>query len=211
MDPVILLLPVAILVPLIPVLALALIPLDILLSLQLAGEVTAGVSVSYGPLELRARYGQDRLEILVRHRVLLRTRIPAPPGRSRRRNGPGTRRIPAGRIRGLTECPHTMIRTALRLLGQVSFRSLRADLRIGLSSPFETGLVFGAWAALKPFLSDPPDRLVSITPVFDREELEGSVEAAFRIRRPARLAAEGIRALIDPSVRRCMDLFPEAG
>jgi hypothetical protein len=209
MDPILLFLPVVIIVPLIPVLALAFVPLDVLLSLELAGEIRVGVSVSFGPLGLRMRYGRDRLEILVRDRVLLRTRIPAAPGHSRRRNGPGPRGIPSGRIRDLTECPHTLMRIALRLLGQVSFRSLRAEMRIGLSSPFDTGILFGTWAALRPFLSAPPDRIVSITPVFDREVFEGSVEAAFRIRRPVRLAAEAIRAFTDPLVRTCVS--PGAG
>jgi hypothetical protein len=78
---------------------------------------------------------------------------------------------------------------------------LACDIRFGLSSPAVTGMLFGAYAALRPLVMQSDRVSLSATPVFDCELLEGSCRCDLRIARPLVIPALVIRLFVNSGTR----------
>lgn len=94
----------------------------------------------------------------------------------------------------------------LRFLRAVSrhltIRRIEGAFSLGLRNPAETGVLFGCFTAIRPFLI-PSDRIsLSMHPVFDREILEGHVMANVRISEPLFIPALMLRLAMTPGARR---------
>jgi hypothetical protein len=87
----------------------------------------------------------------------------------------------------------------LRLIGEVagslSFSRFRGQLLLGLAGPAATGRLYGYWTALR--YAVPADDRISftLTPVFDREILEGEGELVLLLHRPLRIILEMLGVL----------------
>jgi len=78
------------------------------------------------------------------------------------------------------------------LVKHTSIRDVQCDARFGLSDPANTGILFGYFTALKSVLQ-PIERLrISLTPVFDKQTLEGRFSIILRIKYPIRIIAAAI-------------------
>ena len=88
----------------------------------------------------------------------------------------------------------------LRLIGAVagslSFSRFRGQLLLGLASPAATGRLYGYWTAFR--YAVPADDRISfaLTPVFDREVLEGEGELVILLRRPLRIILQAFTILV---------------
>jgi hypothetical protein len=84
----------------------------------------------------------------------------------------------------------------------VSIRKVEGAFTVGLQNPADTGVVFGFFSAIRPLLF-PCDRIsLSMTPVFDREILEGQIMADFRISQPLFIPVLMLRLAMKPGTRR---------
>ena len=84
---------------------------------------------------------------------------------------------------------------------------LACDIRFGLSSPAATGMLFGAYAALRPLVMQDRRVSLSVSPVFDRELLEGSCRCDLRIDRPLVVPVLVIRLFLNPRSWHQVRLF----
>ena len=90
-----------------------------------------------------------------------------------------------------------------KLLRSMTFQEIRGNLVVGFRNPAETGIFYGWYSALLPIL------LVSrvsldVTPVFDRQVLEGDIMAKVRIERPLILILAIARLYMDRDVRTAL-------
>jgi hypothetical protein len=80
--------------------------------------------------------------------------------------------------------------------GSLSFSRFRGQLSLGLASPAATGCLYGYWTAFR--YAVPADDRISfdLTPVFDREVLEGEGELELLLHRPLTLILQAIAILV---------------
>lgn len=91
-----------------------------------------------------------------------------------------------------------------RILRSIRPRSLHLEALIGTGQPDTTGYLYGAFWALRPFVSRRSH--IVITPDFERQILEG--EASFRGRVMAVVLLHHIvRVILDKRLRRLLDLL----
>jgi hypothetical protein len=80
-----------------------------------------------------------------------------------------------------------------KLRHAIHFRRLRADIRAGLGEPADTGMLFGAFSALIPFIAAPDAVRVRWEPDYgDEPVLEGTSEGLVRLR-PIEVVAAVVR------------------
>ncbi|HOP66125.1 MAG TPA: DUF2953 domain-containing protein [Methanoregulaceae archaeon] len=90
------------------------------------------------------------------------------------------------------------------ILHAISIRTLEIDIRLGLSSPALTGVVFGYFSAFRALLSPVRRMHLSMTPVFSEEVLEGRVLLLLRVPYPVRIIASVFRLLLGKNMRRLL-------
>jgi hypothetical protein len=105
------------------------------------------------------------------------------------------------------QCLLQLIQPISHLLGKIlcsmSFKEIRGNLMVGFRNPAETGIFFGWYSALLPILM--VSRVcLDITPVFDRQVLEGDIMAKVRIERPLLLILAMVRLYMDRDVRTAL-------
>jgi hypothetical protein len=105
------------------------------------------------------------------------------------------------------QCLLQLIQPISHLLGKIlysmSFQEIRGNLMVGFRNPAETGIFFGWYSALIPILM--VSRVcLDITPVFDRQVLEGDIMAKVRIERPLLLILAMVRLYMDRDVRTAL-------
>ena len=190
-------------------LALFFIPVIVEAALGLApGSGHALLRVSWGLFGARVRREgrETRIEWLfggrpVRSRVLEGKR-PA----DGRPVGKGTPLTLFARVRILLRLAGPVFSFGWRVLGATTLEEVRGRLRVGLGDPADTGMLFGGYCALAPLLGG--DRVcLQVTPVFDRQVLDGEISARFRIDRPLILAAAGVRLYLNPDVKAAVSLL----
>jgi len=104
--------------------------------------------------------------------------------------------------------PHfiNFIKTLFKL---ISIRKVQCDAQLGLSDPANTGILFGYLTALKSVLR-PIERLrIRLTPVFDKQTLEGGFNIILRINYPIRIIAAAIGLFFKKPVREFMKSMRE--
>lgn len=80
------------------------------------------------------------------------------------------------------------------LYSESSFEGVRGKVRIGLSDPAATGMLYGGYWATR-FVLLASRIQIEMEPVFDREILELDLTGRFRIAHPLRLVIRGIRVM----------------
>jgi hypothetical protein len=89
------------------------------------------------------------------------------------------------------------------LLRSMSLQEIRGNLIVGFRNPAETGIFYGWYSALLPILM--VSRVcLEVTPVFDRQVLEGDIMAKVRIDRPLLLILAMVRLSMDRDVRTAL-------
>jgi hypothetical protein len=91
-----------------------------------------------------------------------------------------------------------VMRIIRALVRHTRLRRLICDIRFGLSSPAATGMAFGCYTAIRPFIMQDSRVSLSASPVFDRELLEGSCRCDLRVDRPLVIPALVIRLFLSP-------------
>jgi hypothetical protein len=91
-----------------------------------------------------------------------------------------------------------VMRIIRALVRHTRIRRLICDIRFGLSSPAVTGMAFGCYTAIRPLVMLDRRVSLSVSPVFDRELLEGSCRCDFRVDRPLVIPALLIRLFLSP-------------
>ncbi len=95
------------------------------------------------------------------------------------------------------------------LFKRISIRMVQCDVQLGLSDPANTGILFGYLTALKSMLR-PIERLrIHLTPVFNKQTLEGGFNIILRINYPIRIIAAAIGLFFKKSVREFMKSMRE--
>jgi hypothetical protein len=103
----------------------------------------------------------------------------------------------------------------LRLIGMVagslSFSRFRGQLLLGLASPAATGRLYGYWTAFR--YAVPADDRISfdLTPVFDRQVLEGEGELVILLHRPLTLILQAFAILVRARRREGRSRLQAAG
>jgi len=91
-----------------------------------------------------------------------------------------------------------------KLLRSMTFQEIRGNMVVGFRNPAETGIFYGWYSALLPILM--VSRVcLDITPVFDRQVLEGDIMAKVRIDRPLLLILAMARLYMDRDVRTAIN------
>ena len=85
----------------------------------------------------------------------------------------------------------------------MTFQEIRGNMVVGFRNPAETGIFYGWYSALLPILMVSRISL-DVTPVFDRQVLEGNIMAKVRIDRPLVLVAAMARLYMDRDVRTAL-------
>ncbi len=95
------------------------------------------------------------------------------------------------------------------LVKRTSIRKVQCDAQLGLSDPANTGILFGYFTALKSVLR-PIERLrIRLTPVFDKQTLEGGFNIILRIKYPIRIIVAAIGLFFKKPVREFMKSMRE--
>jgi Protein of unknown function (DUF2953) len=85
----------------------------------------------------------------------------------------------------------------------MTLQEIRGNLMVGFRNPADTGIFYGWFSAIYPFLM--VSRVcIDITPVFDRPVLEGEITAKVRIDRPLLLIIVMSRFFLDRDVRKAL-------
>lgn len=89
------------------------------------------------------------------------------------------------------------------VLGTIRFRELRADLRVGLENPADTGLMFAVVSPALIFLSPYTGGRISLRPAFEGAVLEGYLRATVRLV-PIRLVFAVLRLVFSLAMARVL-------
>jgi hypothetical protein len=164
------------------------VPLDLSFLIEFSGRsavlmIVAVWSIIF--LKISYREGNRILEIGFLERTLYRKVIvPGPPSVPEIPELAADVRAVPSLIQALTELWPGIIRIFSALKRHIRFRGLSCDLLLGTGSPALTGLIFGAFSAVRPLLVVCDRVSLSLQPVFDREVLEGTCRIDLRIRYP---------------------------
>jgi hypothetical protein len=180
-------------------------PLDLQIGMERTGTGTAlMLSARWSALTVKSTYtgGVGSLSLdflgktLIRRAISQKTEIRKPQERV---SGPSIGLEPVLQILPLGS---DMIRLMRAILRHLSIRKLEGAFTVGLQNPADTGVIFGLFSAIRPFLFSCNRCSLSMTPVFDREILEGHVTADFRISEPLFIPVLMLRLAMKPHARR---------
>jgi hypothetical protein len=85
----------------------------------------------------------------------------------------------------------------------VTLEEIAGRMKVGFMDPAETGILYGWYCAILPVLSCTRVSL-DITPVFDRQVLEGEVMARVKIDRPLLVLIAVAGLFLDRDVRAAL-------
>ncbi|MDT8357707.1 MAG: DUF2953 domain-containing protein [Methanomicrobiaceae archaeon] len=185
-------------------LALYLVPVEVIGTVERKERMRSWLSVSWGVLALRFVLDEEQsVDLYFGKRRLFHRFIDRPS----RKGAPavvkeeGASRVPLSQ---LVDAWPSLQRLFLRILRCITFRRLSCDLRFGLANPADTGILYGYLWALKGLLAPLPRVQLSMTPVFDRSMLECSGTAHFAVQRPLMVLVGVAAAFTRRPVRRLM-------
>jgi hypothetical protein len=164
------------------------------------------VQASWGVIGGRTRVegGESRQEFLVGEHPLY-TRTMKDQKAREGKAGEEIRKIPAliRRAPHLIQLIGPFSRLGGKFLRSVTLQEIRGNLTVGFRNPADTGIFYGWYCAICPTLMVSPVCL-DITPVFDRQVLEGEIMAKVRIDRPLLLLIAMTRLFFDRDVRNAL-------
>jgi hypothetical protein len=198
------LLVVGICIPLIIALSLFFIP--IIVQVALGNTPESGyylVLASWGWLGARTRTerGESRQEFLLRdHPLYTRTAKAGEPPVPQAVEEPLGIPSRTRRTLHLLRLVRPFSPLAGKFFRSMALEEIRGCLKVGLRDPAETGILYGWYCAILPVLTGSRVSL-DVTPVFDRQVLEGEVTVRLRIDRPLLLLLAMARLFLDRDVR----------
>ena len=199
------LLVVGICIPLLIVLSLFFIP--VITRVALGKTPESGyflMQASWGWIGARTRVegGSSRQELLLGdHPLYTRTvkdeEEARPPGvEEEPRKAP----FSPGRLLHLLKLAKPLVSLGGKILHGMTLEEIRGRMKIGFQDPAHTGILYGWYWAILPLLGCTRVSL-EVTPVFDREVLEGEIMARVRIDRPLLIILAVARLFLDRDVR----------
>jgi hypothetical protein len=180
-------------------------PLDLKIVMERTSTSTAlMLSASWSALTVESTYtgGEGSLSLFFLGKMVIRREISQKTEirkRQERVSGPSIGLEPVLRI---LPPGSDMVRFMRAILRHLSIRMIEGAFTVGLQNPADTGMVFGFFSAVRPLLFPCTRISLSMTPVFDREILEGRVMADLRIREPLFIPVLVLRLAMKPGTRR---------
>jgi hypothetical protein len=202
------LLVVGICLPLVVVLSLYYVPVIAQVSLgRTPGSGHVLVQASWGWIGARRREegGESRQEFLLRDRPLYTKTEIAREARLKEE----LRKIPSLIQKVIQKEPYLVqligpfLDLGGKILDRMTLEEIRGRVTVGLRNPAETGILYGCCYAFLPVLMDSRASL-EVTPVFDRQVLEGEIMAKVRIDRPLLLMFDMVKLFLDRDVRNAL-------
>ena len=161
---------------------------------------------SWGVIGARTRVegGEIRQEFLIRERSFYSRTVkdkksPAPEEEAELRKIPSlVRRAPH-----LLQLIRPLSHVGRKILCSMTLQEIRGNLVVGFRNPADTGIFYGWYCAIFPTLMMTRVSL-DVTPVFDRQVLEGEVMAKVRIERPLLLIVAMTKLIFNRDVRNAL-------
>jgi hypothetical protein len=164
------------------------------------------LQASWGVIGARTRMegGESRQEFLIGEHPLYSRTVKDKKPREPEEEAE-LRKIPSlvRRVPPLLQLIRPLSHLGEKILCSMTLQEIRGNLRVGFRNPADTGIFYGWYCALFPTLMMTRVSL-DVTPVFDRQVLEGEVMAKVRIDRPLLLIVEMIRLIFDSDVRNAL-------
>ena len=180
-------------------------PLDLQIAMERTSTSTAlMLSASWSALTVKSTYtgGEGSLSLFFLGKMVIRREISQKPEIRKRQERVSGSSIGLEPVLQILPLGSDMIRFMRAILRHLSIRKIEGAFTVGLQNPADTGVVFGFFSAVRPLLF-PCNRIsLSMTPVFDREILEGHVRADFRISQPLFIPVLMLRLAMKPGARR---------
>lgn len=186
------------------VLALYLVPVEIIGTIEKRDGIESRFSVSWGVFTCRFVLAEEQgLDLYFGKRHLYHRFIDGGTRKEASQVGKdeASPRLPLSQL--IDAWPHIQ-KLFLRILRCVTFRRLSCDLQFGLASPVETGIAYGYLWAFKGLLTPFPRVQLSMTPVFDRRMLVCSGMAHLAVERPLVVLFAVATVMTRKPVRRLM-------
>lgn len=167
--------------------------------------VTVSISLEWGIFGLTGRY-QDGVKqvrlFVIGCPVLSRTgpEVPAAPVPGEPVHMPDI----GGRLVTLRQAWPWISRVLSALIRNLTITRISCRIRYGGPDAATTGRIFGYCMAVLPLQCLSGRVCIEITPVFDREVLEGAATAIFRIHHPLLVCIPGVRMLLDRDTRQAL-------
>jgi len=163
------------------------------------------IQASWGVIGARARMDREesRQEFLIRERPFysrtVKDKKPREPVDEEARKIPSLiRRAPP-----LLQLIRPLSHFGKKLFRSMTLQEIRGNLIVGFRNPADTGIFYGYYSAIFPTFMMTRVSL-DVTPVFDRQVLEGEVMAKVRIDRPLLLIVAMTRLIFDRDVRNAL-------
>lgn len=174
------------------IVALYVIPARITGSFRAAGgEILFSAALSWCGISLV--FSREHRELFLTVRWLRWDVVKRPLRREEPRPGSGKEEKPS---RGWRPSLPEIFRLIRAIAGSLSFARFRGQVLLGFASPAATGRLYGYWSALR-FAVPEDDRIsFTLTPVFDREVLEGEGELELLLHRPLTLILQAFAILM---------------
>ena len=180
-------------------------PLDLQIVMERTSTSTALIlSASWSALTVKSTYtgGEGSLSLFFLGKKLIRREMSQKPEIRKRQERVSGASFGLEPVLQIVPLGSDMIRFVRAILRHVSIRKVEGAFTVGLQNPADTGVVFGFFSAIRPLLF-PCDRIsLSMTPVFDREILEGHGMADLRISEPLFIPVLILRLAMKPRARR---------
>jgi hypothetical protein len=159
---------------------------------------------SWGLIGARTRMegGESRQEFLIGERLLYSRTVKGREPRAPKKTGEVPQKVHSAirKAHYLLQLIRPLSRLGGNLLRSMTLQEIRGNLMVGFRNPAETGIFYGWYSALLPILMVSRVSL-DVTPVFDRQVLEGEIMAKVRFDRPLLLILAIGRFFIDRDVR----------
>jgi hypothetical protein len=180
-------------------------PLDLQIVMERTGTSTAlMLSASWSALTVKSSYtgGEGSLSLFFLGKMVIRREISQITEIRKRQERVSGSSVGLEPVLQILPLGSDMIRFVRAILRHSSIRKIEGAFTVGLQNPADTGMVFGFFSAVRPLLFPCTRISLSMTPVFDREILEGQVRADFRISQPLFIPVLMLRLAMKPGARR---------
>jgi len=174
------------------------IPLQLSLLIEHAGGsavlmILAGWSIMC--LKISSVNGKGSIELLFSGKSIYRKAI-KPPAGAEIQEGAMNIRVAISLIQSIPDLWPGILRILKALKRHTRLQRLVCSLLLGTGSPATTGLIFGVFSAVRPFLMFSDRVSLSLEPVFDHEVLEGKCRLDMVLRYPLVIIALTLRLFI---------------
>lgn len=107
-------------------------------------------------------------------------------------------------VKSLPELRPYFTRLIRTFIKAIVLESIECDVKLGFSDPASTGLVYGFFKAFQSILDPIRKFRITLDPVFDREIMEGQLNARLRLNYPIRVIIPAIKLFIKKPIRQSM-------